>query len=68
MFRYVLGLRKVRRLRIFENRILRRIIDLKRNANGEWRELHNDELNILFRSPNIIRVIKMVTSCNKNGR
>ena len=45
------------KLRVFENRILRSISGLKRNANGEWRRLHNEELHSLYRSPNIVRVI-----------
>ena len=46
------------RLRIFENRILRRIFGPKMDENGEWGGLHNDELHRLYRSPNIVRVIK----------
>ena len=46
------------RLNVFENRILRKIYGPKRNANGEWRRLHNKELNSLYHSPNIVRVIK----------
>ena len=46
------------RLRVFENRILRRIFEPKRDENGEWRRLHNEELHSLYRSPNIIRMIK----------
>ena len=38
--------------------ILRRIFGLKWDKNGEWRRLHNKELNSLYRSPNIVRVIK----------
>ena len=45
-------------LRVFENRILRRIFGHKRDENGEWRRLHNEELHSLYRSPNIVRVIK----------
>ena len=41
---------------VFENRILRRIFGPKRDENGEWRRLHNEEL--LYFSPNIVRVIK----------
>ena len=43
--------------RVFENRILRRIFGPKRDENGEWRRLHNEELS-LYRSHNIVRVIK----------
>jgi hypothetical protein len=47
------------RLRVFENRVLRRIFGPKRDeATGEWERLHNEELNDLYSSPNIIRVIK----------
>jgi hypothetical protein len=47
------------RLRVLENRVLRRIFEPKKDkATGEWRRLHNDELNDLYSSPNIIRVIK----------
>ena len=42
----------------FVNRILRRIFEPKRDANGEWRRLHNVELHSLYRSPNIVKVIK----------
>jgi hypothetical protein len=44
---------------VFENRVLRRIFGPKRDeATGEWRRLHNDELNDLYSSSNIVRVIK----------
>jgi hypothetical protein len=44
---------------VFENRVLRRIFGPKRDeVTGEWRRLHNEELNTLYSSPNIIRVIK----------
>ena len=45
-------------IREFENRILRRIFGPKRDENWEWRRLHNEELHSLYRSPNIMRVIK----------
>ena len=45
------------RLRLFENRILRRLFGPKRDANGEWRRLHNKELHSLYRSLNIVRVM-----------
>jgi hypothetical protein len=55
---WYLTLREERRLRVFENRILRRIFGPTRDANGEWRRLYNEELHSLLRSPNIVRVIK----------
>ena len=42
-------IREVRRLRVFENRILRRILGSRRDKNGEWRILHNEELHSLYR-------------------
>ena len=53
-----LTLREKCRLRVFENRIMRRIFGLKRDENGEWRRLHNEELHSMYLSPNIVRVIK----------
>ena len=54
-----LTLREERRLRVFENRVLRRIFGPKRDeVTGVWRKLHKGKLNDLYCSPNIIRVIK----------
>jgi hypothetical protein len=47
------------RLRVFENRVLRRIFGPKRDeVTGEWRKLHNEEVHNLYSSPDIIRQIK----------
>jgi hypothetical protein len=54
-----LTLREEHRLRMFENRVLRRIFGRKREeVTGEWRKLNNEELHILYSSQNIIRQIK----------
>jgi len=55
-----LTLREERRLRVFESRVLRRIFGPKRDeVTGEWRKLHHEELNDLYCSPGIIRLIKI---------
>jgi hypothetical protein len=52
-------LREEHRLRVFENRVLRRIFGPKRHkVTGEWRKLHSEELHISYSSANIIRQIK----------
>jgi hypothetical protein len=52
-------LRKERRLRVFENRVMRRILEPKRDkVKGELRKPHNEELHVLYFSPYILRVIK----------
>jgi len=52
-------LREERKLRVFEKMVLRRIFGARRDkVTGEWRRLHNEELNDLCSSPNIVRVIK----------
>jgi hypothetical protein len=55
-----LTLREEYRLKVFENRVLRKIFGPKRHkVTGQWRKLHNEELNNLYSSPNIIQVIKL---------
>jgi hypothetical protein len=54
-----LTLREERRLRVFENGVLRRIFGPKRDeVTGDWIKLHNEELKGLYSSPNIVRVLK----------
>ena len=60
---------------MFENRVLRRIFGPKRDGVREWRKLHNEELNDLYPSPNIVRVIKSLrmrwaghVACMEKGR
>jgi hypothetical protein len=50
--------REEHRLRVFENRVLKRIYGPKREEDESWRKFHNDELHSLYSSPNIVRVIK----------
>jgi hypothetical protein len=53
-----LTLRDKHRLRVFENRVLRRIFGPMRDeVTGEWRKFHGEELHILYSSPNVIRQI-----------
>ena len=65
-----LTLRDERRLRVFENRVLRRIFGPKRDeVISEWRRLRNKELNDIYSSPNIFRVFPcFFLSCKANAR
>ena len=55
-----LTLREERSLRVFDSRVPRRIFGLRRDeVTGEWGKLHNEELNDLYCSPNIVRVTKL---------
>ena len=59
LWTWSLTLREEHRLRMFENRVLRRIFGPKRDkVTGEWRKVHNEEFNDLYSSPSILRVIK----------
>ena len=52
-------MREERRLRVFENRVLRKVFGPKRDeVTGEWRKLHNEELNVLYSLPSIVQVVK----------
>ena len=52
-------MREERRLRVFENRVLRKVLGPKWvEVTGEWRKLHNEELNDLYSLLNIVRVVK----------
>jgi Mg2+/citrate symporter len=64
---WTLTLREERRLRVFENRVLRTLFGPKRDElTREWRKLHNEELNDLYFLPNIVRVVK--SRWNELGR
>jgi hypothetical protein len=51
-------LRKEHRLRVFDNRVLKRIFGSKREEGGSWKKLYSDEIYSLYSSPNIVRVFK----------
>ena len=54
-----LTFREERRLRVFENRVLRRVFGPKRGeVTGEWRKIHKKKLSYLYSLPNIVRVVK----------
>ena len=56
-----LTLREEHRLRMFENRVLRRVFGAKRDeVTEEWRKLHNEKLHALYSSPNIMGVIESI--------
>ena len=59
MHLFLLTLREERRLRVFENRVLRKVFGPKRDeVTGEWRTLHNEELSDLYYLPYILWVVK----------
>jgi hypothetical protein len=65
-----LTLREAHRLRLFENRVLRRIFRPRDEVTGDWRKLYNGELHNMYSSPNIIRMInsrKMSRACSTSG-
>ena len=61
-------MREEHRLRVFENRVLRRIFGPKRDGvTGEWRKVHKEELNDLYCSPNKIEKTEMGGACGTYG-
>jgi hypothetical protein len=67
-----LTLREEYRLRVFENRALRKVRPKRDEGTAGWRKLHNEELRDLYSSPNVIRIMKveedeMGGSCSTNG-
>ncbi|KAJ4445233.1 hypothetical protein ANN_07034 [Periplaneta americana] len=68
---WTLTLREEHRLRVFENKVLRKIFGAKRDEDtGEWRKLHNTELHALYSSPDIIKIqtFEMGRACSTYGR
>ena len=62
-------MREERRLRVFENRVFRRLFGAKRDeVTREWRKLYNEELNDLYCSTNIVRVVKYLGLRGKGNR
>jgi hypothetical protein len=58
---WLLTLREERRLRVFENRVSRKVFGPEKDeVTGEWRKLHKEELNDLYSLPNIVRVVKFL--------
>jgi hypothetical protein len=64
-----LPLQEKHRLRVFENRMLKRIFGPKRDeVTGDWRKLHNEELHNLYSSQNVIKMMKYTPYPRKNSR
>jgi hypothetical protein len=62
-----LTLKEEHRLRVFGNRMLRRIFGPKSEVDRSWRKLHNDELHNLYFSPNIVREVEVGGTCGSHG-